>query len=1278
MSAPTESQRQAIHARGNVLVVAGAGTGKTRTLVERTLRLLIEEGVSLENILMVTFTDAAAAEMRQRIRAALQKKLAEEPPGADLSQRLAEQFALLDSAHISTLHGFCLELVRRHFYELEIDPSVAVLDERQTQPLIHETLDALLQRHYAGTSEENRAVQSLIREQGRGADDKIRELVKKLHRYTQTLADPPGWLAEQESCFADAEPVRWRQWLVEGFAEWRDSWRPVLEEQPKENENARKCQEILGCTRSIGRGAAVPAIFAGVSPVIMSGKMITGETPGDTGGTPAPLGEALAQIAAADEIWPAKMKGKFRDPIEHFFEEAKFLQSLTEDKGAPLAEDWQWVRPQMRALLRLAREFTARFSDAKRELGGVDFADLEQFTLRLLRGHDGQPTATARHWQEQFAHVFVDEYQDINAAQDAILQGLSRTGVEANRFLVGDVKQSIYRFRLADPKIFRDYQELWKTDATAGTCVPLADNFRSREKILDFINPLIAALMRAPVGGVAYDAEAQLRFGDREGRPHLAADEAPRVELHLLSKTSAGGGEDDEKESADLDATETEARVVARRLRALHDEGHLIWDEVEKKSRPVAWRDMVVLLRSPAARVESFAQEFHRAGVPLQAARAGFYAALEVMDLLNLLRLLDNPLQDVPLLAVLRSPLVGLSIEELAQVRAGSREKYFWTALRQFQQRGANLDEVGRVTPCAPSGGSERANDGPSSSGAPGVTRPTPEKFSAFGKVDLFLTQFDRWRELVRQTSLSHCLETALRETHYEALLFAEERAAERAANVRRLLDLTRQYDPYQRQGLFRFLRFIDEQEDAELDLEPAPAQTAAAVRLMSIHKSKGLEFPVVVLAGLGTKFNERDTHDEILLDEVYGLCPKVTPPDADQRYPSLPYWLAKRRARRELRGEELRLLYVALTRARDTLILVGTASSKSAGEKWESTGPSPISDRAVESAHSHLDWLRRWLPQATTEADWRGDGAGQSALLRWEIYGEADGRLRDLDEAAEVFKAVAEEANGEAVAKIQAQLAWRYGHAAATSEPAKTSVSVLRRRHAEETDGEAVVWFKRGTRSAERGIGKLSAADIGTAHHLFLQLVALEKTGTLLDLQNEAARLERERFLTAEQAAVLDFDALGDFWSSEIGRKILAERGRVHRELPFTARLGAEDLAGLRLGFRDRDGGSSGAAAPAVSTGETPGDIGGTPAPLGDGEFIVVQGVADLAVILEKEIWLLDFKTDALTRKELPKKTRHYESQLKLYALALGRIYRRPVTRRWLHFLEVGETVAL
>ena len=262
-------------------------------------------------------------------------------------------------------------------------------------------------------------------------------------------------------------------------------------------------------------------------------------------------------------------------------------------------------------------------------------------------------------------------------------------------------------------------------------------------------------------------------------------------------------------------------------------------------------------------------------------------------------------------------------------------------------------------------------------------------------------------------------------------------------------------------------------------------------------------------------------------------------------------------------------------------------------------------------------------------------------------------------------------EENSEAAAKIKARLEWCYGHAAATVEPAKTSVSVLRRRHVEEMDEEAVTLCKRGTRSEERGTGKLSAADVGTAHHLFLQLVALEKAGTALDLKNEAARMERERFLTREQTEALDFGALLDFWRSETGRKILAERGRVHRELPFTARVGAEDLAGLGLGFGERH-------LAIIFTDETPGDTGGTPAPPEDGEFIVVQGVADLAVILEKEIWLLDFKTDAMTKKDLPEKRRHYESQLKLYALALGRIYDRPVTRRWLHFLEIGETVSV
>ena len=427
--------------------------------------------------------------------------------------------------------------------------------------------------------------------------------------------------------------------------------------------------------------------------------------------------------------------------------------------------------------------------------------------------------------------------------------------------------------------------------------------------------------------------------------------------MHLVVKPERGGGGGDGDEDGgwgDLESTEREARVIAARLRELRDAGHEIWDEEEKKMRAVRWGDMAVLLRSPGPRAEAFAKEFHRAGVPLAVARGGFYASLEVSDLLGLLRLLDNPLQDLPLLAVLRSPLVGLSASELAWVRVGRTRGCFWDALRQFQRTGAAV---------------QVAADG-------------------WAKVDGFLKRFDVWRERMRQTSLSYCLETALAETHYEALLQAEARGAERVANVRRLLDLARQYDPYQRQGLYRFLRFIEAQAEAELDLVAAAGTTADAVQLLSIHRSKGLEFPVVVVACLGAAFNFRALEEDILLDEHFGLCPRVVPPDAEQSYPSLPWWLARQRERRELLGEELRLLYVALTRARDTLVLVG---SDAKGEPWATEAARALTDAEVVAARNFLHWLRAWLPQVTGAEDWADDAHGGNGLVRWRIH-HADG----------------------------------------------------------------------------------------------------------------------------------------------------------------------------------------------------------------------------------------------------------------------------------------------
>jgi ATP-dependent helicase/nuclease subunit A len=1169
--------------------------------------------------------------MRGRLRAELLKRQITHPD----DEWLAQQLALLDAAHICTLHSFCLQLAREHFHELGLDPQFNILDESQTRPLQRAALDDLFERHYADPAASSAAVRELIRTVGRGADGAIRKLVLKLHAFSQSLPDPAGWLATQTRRFATVEPTEWRHHFALAVGQLRDEWNVPLHEARHQTAALK-----LGA-------AALEALPA---------------APDFTAAC-----DAIRAVAAADiaENWPRGTKGKFRDPLKSFFEEAAFLNALVPTETSdPLAQDWSWARDSMTALLLLVREFAADIAARKREFGGVDFTDLEQCALRLLRNEN-----IAAEWRARLAHIFVDEYQDINAAQDAILTTLSRKGAAGNRFLVGDVKQSIYRFRLANPHIFQSYETAWRASQIpapasaslsssggeragvrghpSGLALSLTENFRSRQAILDFVNPLFAALMRPTIGGVSYEP---LEFGAVEQRTALANIE-PRVEFHLIAKTDAAdgangaeaNGDDSETDSPDLLAVEREARLIAQRLRALHQSHHQIWDKEENRLRAVKWSDMAVLLRSPSGRAEAFAKEFSRAGIPLNAARDGFFTSLEVSDLLNLLRLLDNPLQDVPLAAVLRSPLVGLTLDELVAVRLTERRDLLWVALVRV-----------------PHGGKEIA----------------PELRA---KIATFLEQFQRWRELARQTSLSQTLETALHDTHYEPLLRATPRGAERVANVRRLLDLARQFDPYQRQGLYRFLRFVRTQEDEELDLEPAAAPVTDAVRLLSIHRSKGLEFPVVALACLGTNFNEQDLGSAVLLNEQLGLGPKITPPGAEQSYASLTHRLARQIERRELRGEELRLLYVAMTRARDTLLLVGTTNTVVGKVRWPSSPAPALETKAVLAARSHLAWLQLWLPLATKESDWRDDQRGASRLLTWRIVTEADDCFRsEPRESATPSSPSLSPSDGERAGvrgsppltgqasqlspevfnALKSRLDWSYPHIAATIEIAKTSVTALRRRAADESDDEAKPLFRSlpgllAPKPEAQAAGKLSAADIGIAHHTFLQHAAFDRTATEMDLRNEAQALFAAGLLTELQHQALNFGDLAAFWQSETGAQLRqAAPHTINREMEFTARLTGTELQQL----------------PALRAQST----------LAPDDFVVVQGQVDLAVLWPEEIWLLDFKTDAVDESGLTAKVKQYTPQLEVYACALEKIYRRPVTNCWLHFLRARKTIEL
>ncbi|HEX7618552.1 MAG TPA: 3'-5' exonuclease, partial [Verrucomicrobiae bacterium] len=677
---------------------------------------------------------------------------------------------------------------------------------------------------------------------------------------------------------------------------------------------------------------------------------------------------------------------------------------------------------------------------------------------------------------------------------------------------------------------------------------------------------------------------------------------------------------------ADLEDSAKEARLVALHLKTLEKSGHKIWDDKQGAFRAVKLSDMAVLLRSPAGKAEIFAKEFERAGVKLSVARGGFYDTSEVLDLLSLLQLLDNPLQDVPGIAVLRSPLVGCSLDELAEIRIVA-SGHFWFALNQVQNPRSKVQSRTRE------------------------------------KVGKFLERFRRWRKLARQVSLSQCLEEVLAETHYADWLQSRPRGAQRRANVEQFLNLAQRFDRFQRQGLFRFLKFIEAQREAGAEPEVAPAADDNAVRLMSIHQSKGQEFPVVVVADLAKTFNEQDLRGEIILDEEFGLCPRVQPPQTGARYPSLPHWLAQRRQRAGLRGEELRLLYVAMTRARDTLILSGGISQNKWDELW--TKPVAVTPRSILSAKSFADWLAIWFGNQSTigsagilpvgastgaatrpqDAGAPGGKMGELPDLHWrivddaELAGDSTGSSRGDEAQTETISEPppvgCHEYDG-AAEKVRARLEWNYPFKAATKRKAKSSVTELRRA-AEELDEEAEQVFQPRRFSTKRLRDKLSAAETGAAHHQFLQHVTLEKTGDRATLAMEAQRLERENILSAEERALLDLEAVADFWDSLPGRRIRAQPpDSVKRELPFTAKFSPAELA----------------------------EITGAKAEAGlENEFVVVQGVADLAVLLPEEIWLVDFKTDEVRADELPEKTKLYEPQLRLYARALAKIYSRPVT---------------
>lgn len=1315
----TAQQQLAIETRGGSTVVsAAAGSGKTAVLVERVCHYLIAHQGDLDRLLIVTFTEAAANEMRQRIAAALRTRLTEDPG----NQHLARQLALLQRAHISTIHSFCLWLLRRYFYRLELDPAFRVMDDGEDRLLQLEVLEALLEERYQNEPADA-PFYALVDRYGDERGAAIERLVLALHAFSESQVFPAVWLQEAALAFtldpdAKLESLRWY---------------PMLREQAVAK--VQGAQAAFAAALRLAEQPGGPPHYqkALLSDIATTQQLVDLIEHGDWD----QIVEAFQTLKFTRAQAPHNQKSA--DIDDTVAEQVKALRQSAKDdlddlkksmfarSSAQMLADLRSLATPAAALSELVTAFGRNYLREKQARGLVNFADLERYTLQLLLSPDStpqnfQPSPTALELQEQFSEVLCDEYQDINQVQDAILSLVAgEYGGNDDRpgtFMVGDVKQSIYRFRLAEPRIFLERCRCSRQNA-AGKFISLAANFRCRQPVVDGVNFLFSHLMSTTIGDVDYNDEVALVHHATyppveqpepvveavflEGDPHLI-DDARRLlsdgsgagraaagnaaapawgTAHALAdeeSADADAGEArvaDGSDDIDPSALEREAAYIARRIRGMVAGGgqnpYLVWDKDAKCYRPVRYRDIVVLLRATQVKASQFIDIFRSEGVPLYAETGrGYFQAPEVETMLALLSIIDNPRQDLPLAGVLRSPLVGLDAAQLAQIRLAAPDAEFYDAVAAY---ALHDDELG----------SQLAG---------------------------FLAQLDTWRTKARRSTLAELVWSLYRDTSYYDYCGGLPGGNQRQANLRALYDRARQFDQFARHGLLRFLQFIADLRSSGADLGTAPAlgENEDVVRLMSIHKSKGLEFPVVFVAGLGTRFNQQDLTGTLLFDRELGYGPQVVDPVQHTRAHTLASMGVRESIRRAGLSEEMRILYVALTRARERLFLVGTVRDVSTSAmRWRQAGRSVSEQKRLPfylatAARSYTDWIGPVLAscgELVPEVPVDGSSVITTSSPGWQVsiwppvavvQAFCATKVTEPvaatlpDHASQIESGLSEEFR----LRLERQLSWTYRWAEFGALSAKTTVTELKRREAQELDPEnpsatthKPPVFRRPAFVLDAG--KLSATEIGTATHLVLQHLPLTSTVVPADIAACIERLVSGNYLTGQEGAAIDQQAIMRFLQDPIGQRLLAAARRgsdqVLREVPFSLAIPVAELPGN--GSSSVDVGVAGAladgAADAASVAGLA-DAGGAAnvASVADAaDVVIIQGVID-CLFREPDGWiLLDFKTDRLAVADLESAARErYSAQVRWYARAAAQVLGIPIIGCYLYMLAHSTAV--
>ena len=1250
-----EQQRVIELHNSNILVSAAAGSGKTAVLVERIIRMICdgEHPADIDRLLIVTFTNAAAAEMRERIAAGIAARL-EADPG---NEHIQKQSALLHNAQITTIDSFSLFLIRNHFNEIGLDPDFRVADEGEIKLLQQEVLAQLLEDAYAGqfapeAPEQFHACVEYFCPGGR--ESVLEQHILNLSRYAGSFPWPEEWLEERKNDYAagDMEALvhsDYGQYLTE-----------------RVNRTVEGCLEKL---QEIKRLCELP------DGPYMYGELTDAEIEQLERLTSCKdLEEQAAKVPAVTFARLPSKKDDSVDPAKR--ELAKAIRNSVKDTLSDLSESYfktplelaveqgKACREPLRMLLDLVLEFDRRLLAAKQERHLIDFSDMEHYALQILlkrekveeTGGTGTdhaetkyrivPSDVAMEYRQYFQEILIDEYQDSNLVQEYLLSAIS--GEEEgryNRFMVGDVKQSIYKFRLARPELFLEKYDIYQE--TGDLCrIDLAKNFRSRIQVVDAVNDVFSRIMSREIGGIAYDDKAALYPG-----AVYPAQEDPAYgsELLLIRKPEKGEREESgigeqHTEGAGVlvdydNVRQLEALAIAARIKQL--KGSLkVMEKSTGELRPVRYSDMVILLRTTSGWDEEFKKILEQQGIPVYiTSKTGYFGALEVQELLQFLRVLDNPRQDIPLFGVMQSVFGGFTQEEIAQIRSGgeghSRKRMtLYEALKEVAQSGRTVEEG--------------------------------EETELSFKAKEFLQRIDHYRDLTPFTSIRDLLQRILDDYDYLNYVTALPAGSKRRANVEMLLTKASAFEKTSYFGLFHFIRYMEQLEKYDVDYGEADTldENADVVRIMSIHKSKGLEFPVVFVSGLSKRFNMQDANQSLIVDMDLGVAVDYVDSVRRIKNKTLRRAVLSAKMKEDNLAEELRVLYVALTRAREKLIL--TAVLDKADEKWElaqMTGQERLTYLDFCEAGSYMDFLLPILPQTGIAVKTlRTEDLAVEELREQLRMGDRREQLR-LIACGETTLTGDPEENERKLMYLRERFAYQYPHPGLQKLYTKTTVSELKIAAMAEKDEAAfhtfeekeVVPYIPGFRREQE---KVSGAVRGNAFHRTMELLdfmyVFVESGLFEkcpgDYETYRKRLDAERLknrleeflqretislrLTEEYAKAVSLPKILNFLEQELAYRMwrAQEQGLLYREQPFVLGIDAKRL--------DPD--------------------------LPEGEKVLIQGIIDVFFIEDGEIVLLDYKTDVIDSLEAL--WNRYNVQIQYYEEALTKLMQMPVKERILY----------